>query len=99
MKATFYGADGQTREIVPANGTDFSLEELQALVGETIDIQALPGAEEILVLNDNGKLDGLMENLAATAVWRKAFPIAQYPVNNDELIVGDVIVCDKSMVK
>ena len=97
-QATVYEVDRIIR-VSPNNGTDFTMEELQHIVGGTFDIQKLPGTGEIMVLNDNGVLDGLPVNIAATAIWRKAYPIAEYPINNGQLVVGTVIVCDADMVR
>ena len=41
-----------------------------------------------MILNDEGKLLGLLKNKAATDIWKKEYPIAEFPDNNDELIVG-----------
>lgn len=98
-QGTVYRANGEIEKISPANGTDFSMEELQSIVGGTFDIQQLPKTKEIMVMNDNGKLEGLPQNDLASGVWKKAYPIAEYPVNNDEQIVGDVLVCDSAMVQ
>lgn len=99
MKALVLEADGRKLEIEPNNGTDFTLAEMQHICGGTIDIQRLPKSNKIMVLNDNGKLDGLPKNEAATELWKMNYPIAEYPENNDELVVGNVIVCDREMVK
>lgn len=85
-------------EVSPANGKAFTLEELQGFVagpGEdrgTIDIQELPKSGMRLVLNDNGKNIGCVKNNLATELWKEEYPIADYPFNNDELIVGTVLV-------
>lgn len=97
-KAKLYKTNGVVTDIQPKNGKDFSLKELQSYVGGTIDIQALPSGR-VLVLNDNGKIDGLPKNEEATFVWKMEYPITRYPVNNDELIVGDVIICDSKLIK
>lgn len=96
---TVYKTDGSVLQVEPKNGESFSLEELRGFVGGYIDIQQLPKSKEIMVLNDEGKLAGLPKNDAATAVWKKAYPIADYQLNNDELIVGDVLVCASSLVQ
>lgn len=99
IKAIVYHADGSVTKILPNNGTDFTLAEMQGIVEGPIDIQPLPKSGEVMILNDEGKLNGLPKNELATAVWKKAYPIAEYPHNNDELVVGTVIVCLSEMVK
>lgn len=46
-----------------------------------------------MVVNDNGKLDGMPVNEEASKIWREWYPIEKYPHNNDEMIVGDVLMC------
>lgn len=71
---------GEVIETSPANGTDFSLEELRAVVGGFIEIVHLRDGR-LMVVNEEGKLDGLPINELASNL---------YP----DLIVGDVLVCD-----
>lgn len=97
-KAQLYKTDGVIIDINPEKGKTFSLKELQGYVGGTIDIQPLPKLKKVLVLNDEGKLIGLPRNANATEIWKKEYPIAEFPFNNDELIVGDVIICDEELV-
>ena len=97
-EATHLKANGESHIIEPKNGTDFTLKEMQDYVGGTIDLVKLTDGM-IFVLNDDGKLEGLEMNEQATKYFKLAYPIEKYPHNNDELIVGDVIYCHKSMVK
>jgi uncharacterized protein DUF3846 len=98
-RAVVYNADGYTCPIEPENGADFSLDEMRQIVGGTIDIQPLPKDGKLMVLNDSGKLDGLRENKEATRIWKRNYPVSEYPYNNDELVVGNVLVCDSKMVR
>ena len=84
--------------ILPQNHKTFTLKELQTIVNGTIDIQKLPKDHLVIVLNDNGKNENLPTNTEATNIWKKNYPIAEYPLNNDELIVGNVLICDKSFI-
>lgn len=77
--------DGREIAVKPKNGTDFSLEELQEVVGGYIEIIYVKG-NDIMVLNEEGKLIGLPIN-------DKVSELA------GELIVGNVLVCDTKMVK
>ena len=98
-------ADGTWEDARPKNGTDFKLEELNAIVGKGAPagndmIEIVPahgimdatfGAENdyIIVLNEEGKCVGLPFNLLATFAYGAA----------DDVIVGDVLICRSSMVK
>lgn len=92
--AKYLKADGTEEEVLPADNKHFSLDELQAFVGGLIDIQTMPSGRK-LVINDEGKLDGLPRNEAATKIWCEEYPIDQYPNNNDQLVVGDVLLVEK----
>jgi hypothetical protein len=98
-RAIVHNADGYTYPIEPENGVDFSLEEMREIVGGTIDIKKLPKDGKLMVLNDSGKLEGLRENKQATGIWKRNYPISEYPYNNDELVVGNVLVCEAEMVR
>ena len=53
--------DGTSQEVQPANGTDFQLDELRRVVGGHIEI--IPCRDgRIMVLNEEGKLEGLPRN-------------------------------------
>lgn len=71
---------GEIIETEPSNGTDFSLTELQAVVGGFIEVVYLPDGR-LMVVNEEGKLNGLPINEKASEL---------YP----DLIVGDVLVCE-----
>jgi hypothetical protein len=90
MKARIYKADGTIIETAPANGTDFQLEELQKIVGGYIEIVSLLD-NEIMVINEEGKLTDLPVNENATELYNEVDGFYDY-------IVGDVLVCDSSMV-
>ena len=98
IKAQLYKTDGTITNIKPVKGKTFELKELQEYVGGIIDIQPLPRFKKVMVLNDEGKLIGLPKNDNATDIWKETYPITEYPNNNDELIVGDVIICDDELL-
>lgn len=89
-KAHVVMTSGVTLAVEPKNGTDFSLEELQKIVGGYIEVLRL-GSEQIMVLNEEGKLYGLGVNDKATVLAVTA--------GYADIIVGDVLVCPKEMVK
>ena len=55
MLSTVITTDGFRRNVVPSNGTDFSLEELRGFVGGYIEIVCL-SQSWIMVVNEEGKL-------------------------------------------
>lgn len=83
--------DGTRQPAHPSNGTDFSLEEMQTIVGGYIELVELNDTDTI-VLNEEGKLNGLPLNIEATKVFR-----SYYPGSND-IIVGDVLVCKTEQI-
>ena len=78
-------ASGEAAEAMPKNGTDFSLEELQGFVKGYIEIVYLSN-DKFLVVNEEGKLMGLPINDYATGIA-------------NQLIVGDVLLCDSEQIK
>lgn len=92
MKAQIIYADGRVLPASPKNGTDFSLEELQKAVGGYIEIIDLRNGQ-IMVVNEEGKIKGLPVNIIATEAYNMRFQ----PIS--DVIVGDVLLCEKDMVK
>lgn len=74
-------------QVEPANGTDFSLEELQGFVGGLIDIVTLPDGF-IMVVNDEYLMNGDPYN-----------PLASAMVGEGGHVLGGVLVCPSEMVK
>ena len=83
--------NGDTKEVNPKNGTDFSLEELQGYVGGHIEIVRL-GRGEIMVVNEEGKLQNLPCNELATTFFR-------FMRESNDHLVGNVLVCHTTQVK
>lgn len=79
-------ADGSMVEIQPRNGRYFKLRELQKIVDGHIEILTLNG-NEIMVVNEEGKIHDLPLNLQATELFGL------------DVIVGDVLVCNYNEVK
>lgn len=88
-KAKLYKADGTILEVVPANGTDFKLDELKKMVGGYIEIVSA-GNGKIMVIDEEGKLKNKPLNNACTMIFMQA---GYY-----DTIVGDALVCDDEMV-
>ena len=99
--AILYKTDSTIENVYPREGKIFSYEELQDFVREgsddMIEIVPMPSGRYIVV-NEEGKLIGLKTNLRATDVWKAEYPIYKYPHNNDELIVGNALVCEASEI-
>jgi hypothetical protein len=89
--AKIYRANGEVETIEPKNGTDFQLEELQAVVGGYIECLPLYNTTEIMTCNEEGKILGLPLNRRAT----------QIIVDNgyEDCIAGDVLVCREGKIK
>lgn len=95
MKAQVIKADGTIVKVEPKNGTDFSLEEMNEIVGGYLEIVWFhDGSNNIMVLNEEGKIGGLPYNHQATIIAQQGRAIGL----NDE-IVGNVLLCHKDQVK
>lgn len=87
--------DGTRQPVQPANGSDFTLEEMQAIVGgyiELVELVELDGSTT-MVVNEEGKLIPLSLNLEASRIFR-----AHHPASKD-FIVGDVLVCNNNQIR
>ena len=89
--ATLLAVDGLRLAIAPANGTDFTLEELQRHVGGYIEVLNLTFVG-LMIVNEEGKLQHLPVNWAATEMARK------YGGIGADYIVGPAVVCDSAML-
>ena len=89
--AQLYKADVTIEEFPePANGTDYSLEEMRAAIGggwiETV--QTKDG--RVMVVDEEGKLKGFPRNEAATALYR---------YGDQDPIVGDALVFAEGQIR
>ena len=84
-------SNGETKTVEPKNGTDFKLEELQAIVGGYIQIAYLRD-DEIMVMDEEGRLKDKDLNLRASLRYRR-------DVNPYDSVVGDVLICKTNQVK
>lgn len=78
-------------EIEPANGTDFSLEELQQYVGGLIEIVEMPTPGQIMVVNEEFLYNGSSINPIATAMMERP--------GEPAMICGSVVICDDEQVR
>lgn len=84
--------DGTISEAYPANGTDFTLEEMQSAVGGMVETVALD-EDNLMLVNEEGKLLALPYNQQADMLFRYCHNIT------DDQIVGDVLICKINQMK
>ena len=84
-------SNGETKTVEPKNGTDFKLEELQAIVGGYVQIAYLRD-DEIMVMDEECRLKDKDLNLRASLRYRR-------DVNPYDSVVGDVLICKTNQVK
>lgn len=77
----------------PANKKEFTLKEVQEAVGGYIELIHL-NQTHYMVVNEEGKLDGLEHNRAATVLCYQ-----NQALQNGDFIVGNVAVIEKSKLK
>jgi hypothetical protein len=84
MASTLYRSDGTKETLTPANGTHWTLAELQALVGGYIEVvRTLSG--RYMIIDEEGKNKRKPINRVATEL---------YFYTGHDLIVGDALVVD-----
>ena len=93
MTPTIIRTDETTVETTPANGSDFSLAELNAIVNGPIEMIWLRDGT-MMVLHEEGKLKDLDLNQSATII---ASPLGG--LTPGDWIAGDVLHCDMDMIK
>lgn len=81
-------SDGTFEYVKPLDGTEFTLEELQKLVGGYIEIKKLHSGQ-FLVIDEEGKIKDKPVNLNAS----KLFNALPY-----DYIVGDAVLCSSAEV-
>lgn len=87
-KPQFIASTGKQFAVFPEDGQEFTLEELQTYVGGSIEIIDIADGR-VMVLNEEGKLNGLPPNMKATALLMKGKRL--FP----DIVAGDVVVCDE----
>ena len=97
MTAKLLKTDGTEEELVPKNGTDFSLQEIHDILG-CATFELLQGGKRnnnmIMLVDEDAKEKGIGENRKASIEWDKW----NLPLQSD-LILGNVILCLEEMVK
>ncbi len=110
--ATILYADGRQQETSPRDGLAFQIDDLQMIVNGFIEI--VPTRDgRILVINEEGKIEGLPRNEQATALVNFSSPAElaemqeQYPFfvivgdigDEADYIVGDALLCNTDDVR
>ena len=95
-KALLIKVDGEKKMVYPKLKKGLDYKELQSYVGDIIEIVPLGKGRE-LICHEEGKLIGLLKNDEASKIWSEHYPIDQYPENNDQLVVGDVLIVGRNL--
>ena len=93
MKAYTLTPGGDKILTLPTEGKVFRLKQLQEIVGGYIEIIQLPKKEKLMVLNEEGKLEGLPQNQLAQQIWDEEFG------KDTDFIVGNVLICNPTMIE
>lgn len=99
MEAKLIKTDGSVVDVRPKDGKYFSYDELKGFVGGYVELCNIGNPQKLMIVNEEGKLIGLPKNTVATEIWRNTWPIDKFPFNNDELIVGDALICDSDLLE
>lgn len=96
-KAKLIKPDGTEEEIVPKNGTDFNLHEINKIIGCST-FELLQGTEDgkrmFLLVDEDGIANNLPKNENASLIWakwNKPCPCTY--------LLGNAILCPEEMVK
>ena len=92
-KAIFVNTDKESEIINPKNNKDFKYKELTDLIKGNLEIVNLTGIGKILILDEEGKIKNLPINEVATTLYKTNY------LNTEDIIVGNVIICNPNMVK
>ena len=84
--------EGDLKPCTPANGSDFTLNEVQEIVGGYIECVNLDD-DTIMIVNENGKFEQT-PNLVATII-----AVKKRAIRDGDYISGNAIVCDTSMLR
>lgn len=85
-------ADGTKTEVSPLNNKNYSLKEMKDIVGGYIEIlHDLTTNQNVMVVNEEGKLEGLAFNKEGTRILRSW--------GYDDFVVGDVLLCSSDRIE
>ena len=92
MNTRIIKSDGIEIEVIPENGEDFSLEEMQKIVGGYVEIIGCNDQNFVCILNEECKIQELPLNEKATALVNKI-------ISPIDFIVGDVLVAELKYIQ
>jgi hypothetical protein len=88
VMATLYKTNGIHKEVLPRNGKVFELEELQAIVGGSIEVvRSVDGKK--MIINEEGKLKKMDLNVLATLIYQHG---------RHDPIVGPALVVERGEI-
>ena len=90
--ATLIKSNSESKQLIPANGKYFTLEEMQGFVDGLIEILYLKDGS-LMIVNENGLNTNLPINDKATDIRNDNYGKSIYP------IVGNVLVTPKDFVR
>ncbi len=90
MSSLLFKTDGYVQSIEPKDSNKFSLDELQGYVHGHIEVVPLPG-NQLLVCNDEGKIQGLPINRFATLMVKEH-------LQPNDFLVGDVLIINSNQL-
>jgi hypothetical protein len=90
MSAILYRADGTQQEVTPANGTDFTIQELYSLIGcQYVEMIDCGESNMIMIGDEESKLhDDFVVNERATKIYRDGNGIKDPKKQYAEMIAG-----------
>ena len=91
VEALWLKSNGEKITVEPKNGKDFKYEELREFVDGYIEMVYLKN-NEIMVVNEEGKLNNLDLNENATNVYIQSYGLK-------DVIVGNVLLTKKKNIK
>lgn len=83
---------GEIIDFNPANGKEFTLEEMQGVVGGYIELTLTADEKNYMVINEEGKLNSLPLNPKATEIFNGNTNSLR------DIIVGDVLLASPSEI-
>lgn len=92
--ATIYKTDDMVIATEPVNGNNFQLSELRNVVGGYIEVVTLRDGL-MMIVNEEGKLQGLPVNNNATTVLHNMAVNDGY---KNDYVCGDALVCERHQI-
>ena len=98
MKKIKVNTDANEFKIVSDSKDEPTLESAQKFVGGRVEGITFPNGD-YLIINEEGKLNGLPFNPEATALWRATFTKDKYLFGYDDFVVGPAILIKAKALK